>query len=83
MPAEATYIFTACTDYTISGVCTTTSQTIIGYDIFTNQLIGCMNNTGVVTGATETIFEQYSYDDCEECLSNENGYSFSGCCDSQ
>jgi hypothetical protein len=81
MPALQTYVFTACTNSSISGVCTTTSQTITGYDVSTGQLIGCMNNSGVITISADTIFEENGWTDCAECLSDFSAYRFSGCCD--
>lgn len=81
MPALQTYIFTACTNSSISGVCTTSSQTITGYDVNTAQLIGCMNNSGVITLSADTIVEEAGWTDCAECLSDYSVYSFSGCCD--
>ena len=82
MPVLQTYVFTACTNSSISGVCTTTSQTITGYDANTGQLIGCMDNTGIITGATDTIIEENGWTDCAECLTDYSAYQFSGCCDS-
>ena len=81
MPVLQTYVFTACTNSSISGVCTTTSQTITGYDANTGQLIGCMDNTGIITGATDTIIEENGWTDCAECLTDYSAYRFSGCCD--
>jgi hypothetical protein len=82
MPALQTYVFTACTNPSISGVCTTTSQTITGYHVSTGQLIGCMNNSGVITISADTIIEESGWTDCAECLTDYSAYSFSGCCDS-
>ena len=82
MPTLGIYIFTACTNSSISGVCTTTSQTITGYDASTGQLIGCMNNSGELTLSADTIIEESSWTDCTECLSDYSAYRFSGCCDS-
>ena len=81
MPTLGIYIFTACTNSSISGVCTTTSQTITGYDVNTGQLIGCMNNSGVLTLSADTIVEEGGWTDCAECLSDYSAYRFSGCCD--
>jgi len=81
MPALQTYVFTACTDSSISGVSTTTYQTITGYDSNTGQLIGCMDNTGIITGATDTITIEAGWNDCAECYADYSVYSFSGCCD--
>ena len=81
MPVLQTYVFTACNNSSISGVCTTTSQTITGYDANTGQLIGCMDNTGIITGATDTIIEENGWTDCAECLTDYSAYQFSGCCD--
>jgi hypothetical protein len=81
MPTLGIYIFTACTNSSISGVCTTTSQTITGYDVSTGQLIGCMNNSGELTLSADTIIEESNWTDCAECLTNYSVYSFSGCCD--
>ena len=82
MPTLGIYIFTACTNSSISGVCTTTSQTITGYDASTAQLIGCMNNSGELTLSADTIIEESGWTDCAECLSDYSAYRFSGCCDS-
>ena len=82
MPTLGIYIFTACTNSSISGVCTTTSQTITGYDVSTGQLIGCMNNSGELTLSADTIIEEGGWTDCAECLTDYSAYRFSGCCDS-
>ena len=82
MPTLGIYIFTACTNSSISGVCTTTSQTITGYDASTGQLIGCMNNSGELTLSADTIIEEGGWTDCAECLTDYSAYRFSGCCDS-
>jgi hypothetical protein len=84
MPALDTYIFTSCTDPSVSGVCTTTEQTIFVLDINPPyNPLGCYDNTLVTTLSADTLVEENQFTDCNDCLSGYTGYNFSGCCDGQ
>jgi len=80
----ANYIYTACTDPSISGITSAnTSNYIIGYDNTTLQLTGCMSYAGQTTlldATIEIVAEGFS--DCNDCLSDTNAYRFVSCCDS-
>ena len=80
----ANYIYTACTDPSISGITSAnTSNYIIGYDNSTLQLTGCMSYAGQTTlldANIDIIAEGFS--DCNDCLGEVNAYQFISCCNS-
>jgi hypothetical protein len=66
----ANYIYTACTDSSVSGITSAnTSNFIAGYYLSNGQLTGCMSYAGVTTLSAETVEELSGYSiDCAECL---------------
>jgi len=75
----ANYIYTSCTDPSISGVSDQNFAVITGY-YGTGQLTGCLSNTNqTTTGATDMTYEA-DYVDCADCQSGYTTYAFINCC---
>jgi hypothetical protein len=83
MPAPSVdyYIFSSCTNPSLTGVCNTDSDVIVGYDIFTYSISGCMSNTLIVDSpSNENTAELNIYDTCNECLTGDTVFGFVDCC---
>ena len=80
------YIYTACTDSSITGACFSTNEVIVGQFTATSEFVGCMYTDGTFDNFIPDTLNDVSagFTGCTECNDIDNGTNlqFIGCCDS-
>ena len=80
------YVFTSCTNPSITGICSTNSDVIVGQFTATSAFVGCMITDGTTDNFNpDNLFEVVGgFADCADCgdINNATALEFINCCDS-
>jgi hypothetical protein len=80
------YVYTACSDPSITGICLSDNEVIVGQFTATSEFVGCMTTDGTEDNVNPNTLTEISggFVDCNDCGDIENGtaLAFISCCDS-
>jgi len=80
------YVYTACTDPSITGICLSDNEIIVGQFTATSQFVGCMVTDGTEDNVNPNTLTEITggFTDCIDCSDINNGTTleFISCCDS-